>query len=220
MPKITERFSSNSFYLKIFSLSCTYTLTATPEHGPIITGGKARYQIGDIVKLNCTVHRSKPAAHLQWFINSELAEPSITRQYETLVTGREGIKMSFLSSQSFNINIIITTHISHFPPPTNYHFPPLKRPWEYYIGTWISCSTKALQEGRYEIKSMNNWRIINEYFNRYKIYLHSFSLFSLSIFILTSFFTFFFLPFPSTRHMNFTFCRAILPRYVSFYTYK
>lgn len=67
-------------------ISCT----ATPDHGPVITGGKARYQIGDMVRLNCTSGRSKPAAHLQWFINGEPAEPSLLRQFETLVTGREG----------------------------------------------------------------------------------------------------------------------------------
>lgn len=66
---------------------------ALPEHGPIITGGKARYQIGDVVRLNCTVHRSKPAAKLQWYINSEPAEAGTTRQYDTLVTGREGMKI-------------------------------------------------------------------------------------------------------------------------------
>lgn len=65
-------------------------ITATPDHGPVIAGGKARYQIGDMVRLNCTSGRSKPAAHLQWFINAEPADPILTRQYDTLVTGREG----------------------------------------------------------------------------------------------------------------------------------
>jgi len=78
------------FYQFLFYYRHTHTHTATPEHGPVITGGKARYQIGDMVRLNCTSGRSKPAAHLQWFINGEQAEASLTRQYETLVTGREG----------------------------------------------------------------------------------------------------------------------------------
>lgn len=55
-----------------------------------VTGGQARYQIGDVVRLNCTSGRSKPAAHLQWFINGEKPEEMLTRQYETIITGREG----------------------------------------------------------------------------------------------------------------------------------
>ena len=43
-----------------------------------------------MVRLNCTSGRSKPAAHLQWFINSEPADAMLTRQYETIITGREG----------------------------------------------------------------------------------------------------------------------------------
>lgn len=73
-----------------YALQNTSTILATPDKPPIITGGKARYQIGDMVRLNCTSGRSKPAAHLQWFINGEQAESMLTRQYETIVTGREG----------------------------------------------------------------------------------------------------------------------------------
>lgn len=43
-----------------------------------------------MVRLNCTSGRSKPAAHLQWFINGEPAESMLTRQFETIITGREG----------------------------------------------------------------------------------------------------------------------------------
>ncbi|XP_015607897.1 uncharacterized protein LOC107273841 isoform X2 [Cephus cinctus] len=46
-----------------------------PDKGPRITGGRSKYQIGDIVRLNCTSARSKPAALLNWFINSEPADP-------------------------------------------------------------------------------------------------------------------------------------------------
>ena len=42
-----------------------------PEDGPVITGGKSRYEVGDRVRVNCTSHRSKPAAELTWFINNE-----------------------------------------------------------------------------------------------------------------------------------------------------
>lgn len=49
-----------------------------------------------MVRLNCTSGRSKPAAHLQWFINGEPADPILTRQYETLVTGREGNEKKYI----------------------------------------------------------------------------------------------------------------------------
>lgn len=45
--------------------------TALPDEGPRISGGRPRYQIGDKVSLNCSSGRSKPAAHLVWFINGE-----------------------------------------------------------------------------------------------------------------------------------------------------
>lgn len=53
-------------------------------------GGKARYMIGDIVRLNCTSIRSKPPAHLTWYVNGESAEPNILKSYDNIVTGREG----------------------------------------------------------------------------------------------------------------------------------
>ncbi|CRL02789.1 CLUMA_CG015870, isoform A [Clunio marinus] len=67
------------------------------DHGDmVVVGGRARYQIGDVVRLNCTSGRSKPAAHLQWFINGEPADSMLTRQYETIITGREGLETTIL----------------------------------------------------------------------------------------------------------------------------
>ncbi|CAO1350406.1 unnamed protein product [Diamesa hyperborea] len=71
-------------------------VVALPDDGPRITGGKARYQIGDPVRLNCTSARSKPAAHLTWFINGDPADSSLIRHYDTLVTGREGLETTVL----------------------------------------------------------------------------------------------------------------------------
>ena len=51
---------------------CALCVAAMPKDGPRISGGRPRYQIGDMVRVNCTSARSKPAATLQWFINSEL----------------------------------------------------------------------------------------------------------------------------------------------------
>ncbi|KAJ9582810.1 hypothetical protein L9F63_022851 [Diploptera punctata] len=72
------------------------TVVALPEEGPRITGGRPRYQIGDIVKVNCTSGRSKPAAHLMWFINGEQADSSFLRGPEIIFMGREGLETSVL----------------------------------------------------------------------------------------------------------------------------
>lgn len=69
---------------------------ALPEEDPRITNGRPRYQIGDTVQVNCTAGRSKPATHLNWFVNGEPAEPQLLRQYEPVVTGREGLETSTL----------------------------------------------------------------------------------------------------------------------------
>uniref|UniRef100_A0A182MUU4 Ig-like domain-containing protein n=1 Tax=Anopheles culicifacies TaxID=139723 RepID=A0A182MUU4_9DIPT len=57
-----------------------------PDSDPAITGANPRYQIGDHVRVNCTSGRSKPAVHLAWYINSELADPAFVRQYPTIVS--------------------------------------------------------------------------------------------------------------------------------------
>ena len=45
-------------------------LTALPETGPRISGGRKTYYKGDTVRVNCTSARSKPAAKLHWFVNN------------------------------------------------------------------------------------------------------------------------------------------------------
>ncbi|XP_037958960.1 uncharacterized protein LOC119688354 [Teleopsis dalmanni] len=66
----------------------------TPSHGPKITGGQPRYQIGDIVKLNCTSAPSKPVCHLSWLINGEPANRSYLKQFEKV--SRDGLEMARL----------------------------------------------------------------------------------------------------------------------------
>lgn len=84
-------FSSHYFHFFLF-----FFIAALPEEGPRITGGKPRYQMGDVVRVNCTSGRSKPAAHLNWFINGEPADPTFLRTYDTVITGREGLETSIL----------------------------------------------------------------------------------------------------------------------------
>lgn len=67
-----------------------------PSDGPKITGGRPRYHINDIVNVNCTSGRSKPATHLTWFINGEPVDSSYLKNYDTLITGREGLETTIL----------------------------------------------------------------------------------------------------------------------------
>lgn len=67
-----------------------------PERDPMITGGRARYQITDRVNVNCTSGRSKPAVKLTWFINGQHVGPEYVKQYKPLILGREGLEQTTL----------------------------------------------------------------------------------------------------------------------------
>lgn len=71
-------------------------VVVTPKHGPQITGGQPRYQIGDMVRVNCTSAASKPVCHLSWLINGMHANRSLLRPYEPKVVGREGLEVARL----------------------------------------------------------------------------------------------------------------------------
>ncbi|XP_012222099.1 uncharacterized protein [Linepithema humile] len=70
-------------------------VVALPDKGPNITPflpKKRRYQLGDVLRFNCTSLNSKPHASLSWYINSERVEtqflkgPYITKDQEGLET--------------------------------------------------------------------------------------------------------------------------------------
>lgn len=92
--------SSISLFCRIWFFDILYLIffffTVLPTEGPRITGGKPRYQIGDKVSVNCTSGRSKPATHLTWFINGEPADPRFVRNYDTVITGREGLETTIM----------------------------------------------------------------------------------------------------------------------------
>lgn len=50
------------------------TVVALPKDGPQISGGRGRYQVDDVVRVNCTSKYSHPAAQLVWYINGEQAD--------------------------------------------------------------------------------------------------------------------------------------------------
>ncbi|EDW71214.1 uncharacterized protein beat-IIIa [Drosophila virilis] len=78
------------------SESETMTVVVTPNHGPKISGGQPRYQIGDTVRVNCTSAPSKPVCHLSWLINGEPAQKQHLKQYDKIVMGRDSLEMARL----------------------------------------------------------------------------------------------------------------------------
>ncbi|XP_054744437.1 uncharacterized protein LOC129248850 [Anastrepha obliqua] len=71
-------------------------VVVTPKHGPQITGGQPRYQIDDIVRVNCTSAPSKPVCHLSWLINGVHVNRTYLRPYDPIIVGREGLEMARL----------------------------------------------------------------------------------------------------------------------------
>lgn len=73
-------------------------VVALPEDGPIINGrpGRHRYQVGDVVRFNCTSAKSKPAAMLSWFINGEPVETQYLRGPHITEVDREGLETAVL----------------------------------------------------------------------------------------------------------------------------
>ncbi|XP_054709794.1 uncharacterized protein LOC129219419, partial [Uloborus diversus] len=55
--------------------------SAVVGDGPVITGGKPKYQKGDTVDVNCTSAKSNPAAELKWFINDKSVRPEFLIRY-------------------------------------------------------------------------------------------------------------------------------------------
>lgn len=48
-------------------------ISVLPTNGPVLTGLKSTYRLGDDVKVNCTSDRSRPSNKLSWYINGEPA---------------------------------------------------------------------------------------------------------------------------------------------------
>ncbi|XP_039284268.1 uncharacterized protein LOC111056050 isoform X2 [Nilaparvata lugens] len=69
---------------------------ALPNEGPVITGGRPRYQVGDKVRVNCTSGLSKPPAHLTWFINGEQVNSSFLRGPFKSYPEEEGLERAIL----------------------------------------------------------------------------------------------------------------------------
>ncbi|XP_011146977.1 uncharacterized protein LOC105187702 [Harpegnathos saltator] len=73
-------------------------VVALPEEGPTIMArsGKHRYQVGDVVRFNCTSTKSKPPAILSWFINGEQVDMQFLKGPHITDADREGLKTTTL----------------------------------------------------------------------------------------------------------------------------
>lgn len=85
-------------YFQTVSDHSDMLVVALPEDGPIITGrpGRHRYQVGDVVRFNCTSAKSKPAAILSWFINGEPVDTQYLRGPHITEVDREGLETAVL----------------------------------------------------------------------------------------------------------------------------
>lgn len=58
-------------FVILFEAANYLFFTESREDGPVISGGKKEYQVGEIVDVNCTASKSQPPAELQWYINDK-----------------------------------------------------------------------------------------------------------------------------------------------------
>ncbi|XP_023343029.1 uncharacterized protein LOC111712606 isoform X2 [Eurytemora carolleeae] len=76
--------------------SSNLTVVVPPTSAPEITGGQEYYALGDILELNCTVHRSKPAANLRWKVNGNLVDSSQIEFSKSIMHDTSGLETSIL----------------------------------------------------------------------------------------------------------------------------
>ncbi|XP_043515298.1 uncharacterized protein LOC122531440 [Frieseomelitta varia] len=85
-----------------FQTACvqgTMNVVELPSQGPSIHGLRRKYRIDDMLRLNCTSGRSKPAANLTWYINSRQPLKSHVRTYSPLDTNESEWQISQIGLQ-------------------------------------------------------------------------------------------------------------------------
>ncbi|KAL6444191.1 hypothetical protein ACFW04_001846 [Cataglyphis niger] len=70
-----------------------------PSQMPSIQGLKRKYRVDDMLRLNCTSGRSKPAANLTWYINDRQPLKSHVRTYSPLDTNESQWQVSQIGLQ-------------------------------------------------------------------------------------------------------------------------
>lgn len=61
------------------------TLTVIAKDGPMITGGKAQYKVGDLLNVNCSSSKSRPAPQLHWYLNEEMISDGSLIYYPPII---------------------------------------------------------------------------------------------------------------------------------------
>lgn len=86
-----------SFHTAI--VDATMYVVELPSQGPSIHGLRRKYRIDDMLRLNCTSGRSKPAANLTWYINDQQPMKSYVRTYSHLDTNESEWQISQIGLQ-------------------------------------------------------------------------------------------------------------------------
>ncbi|XP_076246598.1 cell adhesion molecule 3-like [Calliopsis andreniformis] len=86
-----------SFHTAI--VSATMNVVELPSQRPSIHGLRRKYRIDDMLRLNCTSGRSKPAANLTWYINDRQPLKSHVRTYSPLDTNESEWQVSQIGLQ-------------------------------------------------------------------------------------------------------------------------
>ncbi|CAL4141844.1 unnamed protein product, partial [Meganyctiphanes norvegica] len=63
------------------------TIIDRPDGGPVVTGLARSYRVGELVALNCSSRRSRPAAQLMWTLNGHLVSEQHVIQYPVVEEG-------------------------------------------------------------------------------------------------------------------------------------
>ncbi|KAF0314289.1 Cell adhesion molecule 2 [Amphibalanus amphitrite] len=79
-----------------------------PRQGPQIHGLQNSYQVGERLRLNCTLAGSKPAAALNWYINEEKATPVQLVEHAP-VRGADGLETVTLGLDT----PVLSQHVHH-----------------------------------------------------------------------------------------------------------
>ncbi|KFM72514.1 hypothetical protein X975_15585, partial [Stegodyphus mimosarum] len=79
----------------VHSASPLDTLTVVAKDGPMITGGQSQYRVGDLIHVNCSSTKSRPAPQLHWYLNEELVGDESLVHYPTLID-EDGEEISIL----------------------------------------------------------------------------------------------------------------------------
>ncbi|XP_078038906.1 uncharacterized protein LOC144471074 [Augochlora pura] len=77
----------------------TMNVVELPSQGPSIHGLRRKYRIDDMLRLNCTSGRSKPAANLTWYINDRQPPKFYVRTYTPLDTNESEWQISQIGLQ-------------------------------------------------------------------------------------------------------------------------